>query len=54
MRVHAVSRPGGPPVFTVREAAAPGEAALAIRLEAHPDTGTLTIREVDDDCSPVE
>ena len=48
-RVRAVVRPGGPPVVTVHETPAPGEAARAVRLEAHPDPGIQTIREVDDD-----
>jgi hypothetical protein len=48
-RAQAVSQPGGPPVVTVRETPAPGEATHAVRLEAHPGPGTLTIREVNDD-----
>jgi hypothetical protein len=48
-RVQAVSRPGGPPVVTLRETPAPGEATHALRVQAHSDPGTLTIREVDDD-----
>ena len=48
-RVQAVSHLGAPPVLMVRETPAPGEATHAIRLEAHPDPGTQTIREVDDD-----
>lgn len=46
-RVRAVRRPGGPPVVTVRETPARGEATHAIRVEAHSDIGTQTIREVD-------
>ncbi len=46
-RVRAVRRPGPPPVLAVRETPAPGEATHAIRAEAHADTGTVTIREVD-------
>lgn len=53
-RVQAVSRPGGSPVVTARETPAPGEATHAIRLEAHFDPGSQTIREVDDDHSRIE
>jgi hypothetical protein len=48
-RVRAVSHLGGPPVLTVRETPARGEATHAIRLEARPDPGTQTIREVEYD-----
>jgi hypothetical protein len=48
-RVHAVAHPGGPPVATVHETPAHGEATHAIRLEAHFDSGIQTIREVNDD-----
>jgi hypothetical protein len=48
-RVHVVARPGGPPVTTVHETPAHGEATHAIRLEAHFDSGIQTIREVNDD-----
>jgi hypothetical protein len=48
-RVHAVVHPGGPPVATVHETPAHGEATHAIRLEAHFDSGIQTIREVNDD-----
>ena len=47
----AVLRPGGPPVVTVCETPARGEATHAIRLQAHSDPGIQTIREVDDDYS---
>lgn len=53
-RIQAVSRPGGPPVVTVRETQAPGEKTHAIRLAAHTDPGALTIREVDDDHTRAE
>jgi hypothetical protein len=33
----------------MRETPAQGEATHAVRLQAHAGTGTLTIREVDDD-----
>jgi len=49
--VRAVPRPGGPPLVTVRETPARGEATHAIRLAVHPDAGIQTIREVDDDYS---
>lgn len=52
-RIQAVARPGGPPVVTARETPAPGEATHAIRLEAHFDPGSPTIREVDDDLSRI-
>ena len=52
-RVRAVARPGGPPVVTARETPAPGEATHAIRLQAHFDPGSPTIREVDDDLSRI-
>ncbi|WP_428339109.1 hypothetical protein [Mycobacterium sp.] len=52
-RVRAVARPGGPPVVTAREASAPGGAMHALRLQAHFDPGTPTIREVDDDISRI-
>ena len=48
-RVHVVGRPGGPPVATVQETPARGEATHAIRLEARFDSGIQTIREVNDD-----
>jgi hypothetical protein len=48
-RVQAVSRPGGPALVTVRETPTPGEATHAIRLQAHTDSGTHTIKEVNDD-----
>ena len=47
--VVAVSRPGGPPLVTMRETPVRGEATHAIRLKTRPDVGTLTIKEVDDD-----
>ena len=47
--VQAVPRPGGPPFVTVRETPVNGEGTHAIRLEAHFDHGTQTIREVNDD-----
>lgn len=49
IHVYAVSSPGGPPLTTVRETPAPGEATHAVRLKTHSDLGTLTIREVSDD-----
>ncbi len=49
VHVDAVSHPGGPPVITMRETPAPGEATHAVRLKTNSDLGTLTIREVDDD-----
>lgn len=48
-RVQVVTRPGGPPVATVHETPAHGEATHAIRLEAHFDSGIQTISEVNDD-----
>jgi len=47
-RVQVVTRPGGPPVATVHETPAHGEATHAIRLEAHFDSGIQTISEVND------
>ena len=52
--VQAVSRPGGPLGFTVCETPARGEATHAIRLAAHSEPCTLTIREVNDDHSHAE
>jgi hypothetical protein len=52
--VQAVSRPGGPLGFTVRETPARGEATHAVRLAAHSEPCTLTIREVNDDHSHAE
>lgn len=48
-RIQAVSRPGSPPFIRVRETAAYGEKTHAVRLAAHTDPGTLTIRGVHDD-----
>jgi hypothetical protein len=48
-RVHAVAGRSVLPVTTVHERPAHGEATHAIRLEAHFDSGTQTIREVNDD-----
>lgn len=53
-RVQATSRPGGPVVVTVRDRPAHGEKTHAVRLAAHTDPGTLTIREVHDDHSRAE
>lgn len=50
-RVHAEARPGGPPEITTRETPATGESTHAIRLQAHPDPGSLTVEDVDDDLS---
>lgn len=52
--VQAVSRPGGPLGFTVCETPARGEATHAVRLAAHSEPCTLTIREVNDDHSHAE
>lgn len=52
--VQAVSRPGSPAVVTVRETPAHGEKTHAVRLAAHTDPGTLTIREVHDEHSRAE
>jgi hypothetical protein len=52
-RVRAVARLGSPPVVTARETPAPGEATHAIRLATQFDPGSPTIREVDDDLSPI-
>jgi hypothetical protein len=52
-RIRAVARLGSPPVVTARETPAPGEATHAIRLATQFDPGSPTIREVDDDLSPI-
>ncbi len=52
--IQAVSRPGGPSGFTVCETPARGEATHAVRLAAHSEPCTLTIREVNDDHSHAE
>jgi hypothetical protein len=53
-RVQTVLRSGGPLSFTVCETPARGEATHAVRLAAHSETCTLTIREVNDDHSHAE
>jgi len=53
-RVRAVARPGRPPVVTAHEVPATGGPIHAIRLEAHFDPGSPTIREVDDDIGRIE
>jgi hypothetical protein len=52
--VQAVLRPGGALGVSVRETPAPGEATHAVRLAAHSEPCTLTIREVNDDHSHAE
>jgi hypothetical protein len=52
IRVRAVTRAGGPPVVTMGETPAPGEATHAIRLQAHTDIATVTVQEVNDDHRP--
>ena len=47
--IEAFSRPGGPPITTIRETPARGEATHAVGIKTRPDIGTVTIREVDDD-----
>lgn len=48
-RVQAVAHLGGPPEVIIRETPTPGQRTLAIRLQAHADSGSQTIREVNDD-----
>ncbi|WP_152531514.1 hypothetical protein [Mycobacterium sp. UM_CSW] len=52
-RVRADARPGDPPVITTRDAPVRGGVMHAIRLEAHSDPGTATMREVDHDVSRI-
>jgi hypothetical protein len=47
--VHAVGRADGAPTVVARDTPEPGEAAHTLRLEAHADLGSQTVREVDDD-----
>lgn len=48
-QVHAVGRADGAPTVIAREAHEPGETTHTLRMEAHADLGTQTVREVDDD-----
>ncbi|KHO26061.1 hypothetical protein QQ44_09770 [Mycolicibacterium setense] len=47
--VHAVGHADGAPTVIARETPGPGEARHTLRLEAHADPGTQSVREVDDD-----
>lgn len=47
--IHAVGRADGAPIVTACETADPGERTHTLRMEAHADSGTQTVREVDDD-----
>ena len=49
VRVHTAFGPSAAPTMTVRETPAPGQRSLAIRLQAHADSGTQTIEETDDE-----
>jgi hypothetical protein len=47
--IYAVAHPDGVPVVSVRATPKRGESTHNLRLEAHADLGTQTVREVDDD-----